>query len=80
MASLSDDVLRLIGRNRVFIGNPIVIRNLLNNPKTPLDISLHFLPNATRPELKALTLNRNIPDTLRKMATRLHRERAAPRA
>jgi hypothetical protein len=80
MTILSDDVLRLIGRNRTFIGNPIVVRNLVNNPKTPLDISLHFLPNATGQELKALTLNRNIPDTLRKMAIRLHRERSAPRA
>lgn len=80
MANLSEDVLRLISRNRVFIGNPIVVRNLMNNPKTPLDISLHFLPNATSQELKALTLNRNIPETLRSMAIRLHRQRAMQRA
>jgi hypothetical protein len=80
MANLSEDVLRLIARNRIFIGNPIIVRNLLNNPKTPLDISLHFLPNATPQELKALTLNRNIPETLRTMAMRLHRQRALQRA
>jgi hypothetical protein len=80
MANLSDDVLRLIGRNRAFVGNPIVVRNLLNNPKTPLEISLHFLPNTTGPELKALTLNRNIPETLRSMALRLHRQRSLQRA
>jgi hypothetical protein len=79
MANLSEDVLRLISRNRIFIGNPIVVRNLLSNPKTPLDISLHFLPNATPQELKALTLNRNIPETLRAMAMRLHRQRAFQR-
>lgn len=79
MASISEDVLRLISRNRVFIGNPIVVRNLVNNPKTPLDISLHFLPNATAKELKALTMNRNIPETLRSMALRLHRQRAVQR-
>ena len=80
MANLSEDVLRLIARNRIFIGNPIVVRNLLNNPKTPLEISLHFLPNANAQDLKALTLNRNIPDTLRTMAARLHRQRALQRA
>jgi hypothetical protein len=80
MANLSEDVLRLISRNRVFIGNPIVIRNLMNNPKTPLDISLHFLPNTNPQELKALTLNHNIPETLRTMAQRLHRQRQLARA
>jgi hypothetical protein len=80
MANLSEDVLRLISRNRVFIGNPIVIRNLMNNPKTPLDISLHFLPNVNAQELKALALNRNIPETLRSMAIRLQRQRSMQRA
>jgi hypothetical protein len=80
MASISEDVLRLIARNRVFIGNPTVVRNLVSNPKTPLEISLHFLPNATSQDLKALALNRNIPETLRSMAIRLQRQRAVQRA
>jgi hypothetical protein len=80
MANLSEDVLRLIARNRIFIGNPIVIRNLMNNPKTPLDISLHFLPNMNPQELKALAMSRNIPETLRTSAIRLQRQRALQRA
>ena len=79
MASLSDEVLRLIARNRVFVGNPIIVRNLMNNPKTPLDITLHFLPNATGHDLKALTLNRNLPETLRTAAIRLQRQRSLER-
>ncbi len=79
MANLSEDVLRLIARNRVFVGNPIVVRNLMNNPKTPLDITLHFLPNATLQDLKALALNRNIPETLRSSAIRLQRQRKLER-
>ena len=79
MANLSEDVLRIIGRNRVFIGNATVVRNLMNNAKTPLEISLHFLPNCTAQDLKALTLNRNIQETLRSMATRLQRQRALAR-
>jgi hypothetical protein len=80
MANLSEDVLRLIARNRIYAGNPTVVRNLMNNPKTPLEISLHFLPNLTSQDLKALTLNRNIPETLRSMALRLQRQRVMQRA
>jgi hypothetical protein len=79
MANLSEDVLRLIARNRVYVSNPIVVRNLMNNAKTPLDISLHFLPNATAQDLKALALNRNIPETLRSSAIRLQRQRLLER-
>ena len=75
MASLNDEVLRIIGKNRNFIKNYTVVRNLVNNPKTPLDISLHMLPTLTSQDLKLLTSNKNIPDTLRTTAIRLQRQR-----
>ncbi len=75
MASLSDEVLRLIAMNRNFIRNYTVIKSLVSNPKTPLDVSLHLLPNIIATDLKALTLNKNIPDTLRTAANRLSRQR-----
>ena len=79
IASLSEEVLRLIGNNRNFLKNYMVVRNLVNNPKTPLEISLHLLPNLTAQDLKLLTTNHNISDTLRKMAIRLHRQRSEAR-
>ncbi len=79
IASLSEEVLRVIGSHRNFIKNHTVVRNLVNNPKTPLEISLHLLPNLTAQELKLLTTNHNIPDTLRKMAIRLQRQRSQER-
>jgi hypothetical protein len=79
MANVSEDVLRLIARNRIFVGNPTIVRNLLHNPKTPIDISLHFLPNVTGQELKSLAMNRNIPETLRTAAIRLQRQRTLQR-
>ena len=79
MANLSEEVLRLIATNRNFRKNYTVVRNLLNNPKAPLEISLHLLPNLTAQDLKLLTLNRNIPDTLRTMAIRLRRKRSEMR-
>lgn len=75
MASLSDEVLRLIGKNRNFIKNYAVVKNLMNNPKTPLDLSLHMLPTLAAQDLKMLTSNKNIPETLRTMAVRLQRQR-----
>ena len=75
MTSLSDDTLRLIASNRKFRKNYTVTRALINNPKTPLEISLHLLPTITPQDLKLLTTNKNIPDTLRTAANRLHRQR-----
>lgn len=76
MTSLTDEILRLIAGNRKFRKNYVVVRNLLNNPKTPLDVSLHMLPMVNAVDLKRLTSNKNIPETLRTTATKLQRTRA----
>jgi hypothetical protein len=75
MAALSDEILRLIATNRNFRRNYIVVKNLVNNPKSPLDITLRLLQSLTMPDLKALTMNKNVPDTLRTSSLRLHRQR-----
>ncbi len=79
MASLNEEILRLIATNRHFRKNYTVIVNLLNNPKTPLDASLNLLPNIIGRDLKLLTTNRNISDTLRSVATKLQRQRSQTR-
>jgi len=76
MSTLTDEILRLIANNRNFRKNYVVVRNLLNNPKTPLDVSLHMLPMVNAMDLKKLTTNKNIPETLRSTATKLQRTRA----
>jgi len=75
MSSLTDEILRLIATNRSFRKNYVVVRNLVNNAKTPLDVSLHMLPMLNAQDLKKLTTNKNIPETLRTTATKLHRQR-----
>ena len=75
MASLTDEVLRLIAGNRNFIKNYVVVKNLSNNPKTPVDISLHLLPRLTPQDLKNLCANKNVPETLRSTAMKLQRTR-----
>ena len=76
MSSLTDEILRLIAGNRNFRKNYVVVRNLINNPKTPLDVTLHMLPMLNAQDLKRLTTNKNIPETLRTTAFKLQRTRA----
>jgi hypothetical protein len=75
MSSLTDEILRLIAGNRKFRKNYTVVRNLMNNPKTPLDVSLHMLPMLNAMDLKKLTTNKNVPETLRTTANKLQRQR-----
>jgi len=76
MSSLTDEILRLIAGNRKFRKKYTVVRNLLNNPKTPLDVSLHLLPMINAIDLKKLACNKNIPETLRTTSGKLLRTRA----
>ena len=79
MTALGDEALRLIAANRKFRKNYTVTRALINNPKTPLEISLHLLPTVTPQDLKLLAGNKNVPDTLRTTAIRLQRKRTVTR-
>ncbi|MGB7729322.1 MAG: hypothetical protein WBL50_14920 [Candidatus Acidiferrum sp.] len=76
MANLTDEILRLIAGNRVFRKNYVVVRNLMNNPKCPLDLTLHMLPLLNAVDLKKLANNKNVPETLRTSAAKLIRTRA----
>lgn len=76
MANLTDEILRLIASNRAFRKNYVVVRNLMNNPKTPLDVTLHMLPMLNALDLKRLGMNKNVPETLRTSANKLVRTRA----
>ena len=79
MANVSQEVLRLIANNRVFMKSYTVARNLTKNPKAPLDVTLHLLPRLTPTDLKQLSANKNIPETLRSTALKLQRQRNAAR-
>ena len=79
MTSLTDEILRQIAGNRTFRKDYTVIRNLMNNPKTPIDVTLHMLPQLNALDLKKLTTNKNVADTLRTTAMKLHRTRTSPR-
>jgi hypothetical protein len=71
MKDLSEEVLRLIAQNRKFRKLYAVIRALVNNPRTPIDVGLHLVPHINDRDLKWLVLNRNVSDVIRHSAERI---------
>jgi hypothetical protein len=76
---LTEEVLRLIATMRSFRKNYTIARNLVFNPKTPIDVSLHLLPRILTPDLRTLSINKNIPETLRSFAQKTFRQRTETR-
>jgi hypothetical protein len=77
MTNLTAEILRTISLTRIFMKSYAVVRNLVNNPKTPLDVSLHLMARLTATDLVKLTNNKNVPETLRSAAIKLNRKRKA---
>jgi hypothetical protein len=69
--SLNEDVLRKIGSNAEWCRKPSVASALVNNPKTPVGISLGFVSRMTERDLALLERNRNIPEAVRASARSL---------
>jgi hypothetical protein len=71
-----ENVFREIARQRRFLKLYPVVRNLANNPRCPLDISLTLVKTLHVYDLKSLRHNKNVPDTIRKVAAKLYNEKA----
>lgn len=74
--NVHDNVLREIARNRRFMKNYAVMRNLVQNPKTPLDVALPLVKMLMVFDLKSLQRSRNISETIRSLAAKYYREKA----
>src|SRR5438270_1767636 len=74
--NLQENVFREIARQRRFLKLYPVVRNLANNPRCPLDISLTLVKTLQVYDLKSLRHNKNVPDTIRKVAAKLYTEKA----
>lgn len=70
MASVSEDVLRVIGANRQWMRNYGIVVGLTRNPKTPLAMSMNLMARLTERDLTMLSTDRNVPDPLRIAARR----------
>ena len=79
MKNVQEAVLRGIAAKRKFIKKYSVIRVLTSNPRCPLDVALPLLPHLLAMDLKHLSLNKNVADTVRKTAAKLFRDRTSKR-
>jgi hypothetical protein len=70
MKNVSDEVLRRIGTNRDWTKKYTVINSLVKNPRTPLPIAMGFVARLQPRDQKALTVDRNVPEAIRKAAQR----------
>ncbi len=75
--NLQENVFREIARQRRFLKLYPVVRNLVNNPRCPLDISLALIKSLMVHDLKGLRHNKNVPDTIRKVAAKLYQDKAS---
>jgi len=69
-------VLRGIPLKRRFMKNYAVVRNLVFNPRTPLDISLALMKNLLVADLRNLCGNKEVADTVRKLALRMFKQKS----
>lgn len=65
MANVSEDVLRTIGANRAWVKNYAVAASLARNPKMPVALSMNLLNRLIERDVRAISIDRNVPEALR---------------
>lgn len=78
LKNVQEGVLREIARNRKYVKKYPVQKALINNPRCPLDLGLGFIKNLLPPDLKSLSGNKNVSETIRKIALKTFKEKTAP--
>ena len=79
MKNIADEALRIIGTSRKFLKIYGVVRNLVSNPRTPLDVSLGLMGRLAESDLKNLSRNRNVPETVRSLALKAFKQKTETR-
>ena len=65
MASISDELLRIIANTRAWMKRYGVAVALAKNPKTPVAISMNLLSRLSDKDLRQISTDRNVPEILR---------------
>jgi hypothetical protein len=74
--NISEEVLRTISKKREWLKNYTILHSLVNNPKTPVGISITLLPNLKTKDLGLLLKNRGVPEPVRVLANKYLKTRA----
>jgi hypothetical protein len=75
MKNVPEEILRLIATNRKFIKSYGIARNLVCNPRTPIDVGLPLINRLNTRDLKELSRNKNVAEVLRGMALKLVKQK-----
>jgi hypothetical protein len=76
MKNVQQSVLRGIAGKRKFMKLYPVMRALTANPRCPLDVALPIMKSLLVQDLRNLSMNKNVPDTLRKVARKMYLEKS----
>jgi len=68
-------VLRAIPMKRRFAKNYNVVRNLVANPRTPIDVSLALMKHILVADLRNMCSNKEISETIRKLALKMFKQK-----
>jgi hypothetical protein len=68
-------VLRQIPMKRRFMKNYIVVRNLVSNPRTPLDLGLGLMKHLLLKDLKNISANKEVSETVRNLALKMYKQK-----
>ncbi len=68
-------VLRQIPLKRRFMKNYIVVRNLVANPRTPLDLGLGLMKHLQMQDLKNISANKEVSETVRSLALKMYKQK-----
>jgi hypothetical protein len=69
-------VLRAIPMKRRYAKNYAVIRNIVSNPRTPLDVGLGLMKHLLVQDLRNLSGNKEVCDTIRKLALKMFKQKS----
>lgn len=70
MRNVSDEILRIVGRNKEWTKRYGVVANLVKNPRTPVAVSLGMVARLNPKDIRALATDRNAPEVVRRQAQR----------
>jgi hypothetical protein len=79
MKNVSEHVLRGLAGKRKWMKNYNIVRNLAFNPRCPMDVTLQLLKHLMVGDLKHLSVNKDVADTIRKTAMKMWRQKTDTR-
>ena len=76
MRNVDDEVLRILGTRRDWVGKYKIMLTLVRNPKAPIGVVLPFVNRLTLRDLKGLKDDRGVQQVVREMARKIYVSRS----